>query len=282
MKIQSSILFLGTGTGAAVVGKGIRSSGGIIIRAGSNQLHIDPGIGAVTKAAEFGANLRENTAILLSHAHLNHSNDTKAVIDAMTYSGLDKQGVLIANKTSIVGTEEYAPVIPEHYKKYLERFITIDRNKRIGINDIEIQTITARHNEPNSVGFKFFAPDFTLAYSADTVYAPDIVDQYMNSNILILNVPYIKKTDHNLCVEDAIKIIQKVNPKLAVITHFSFEMIKADPLYEIREIQKQTKVQTIAAKDGMVINPISYSASQGQKTLQGYKKEQSEGFDSST
>ena len=49
-------------------------------------------------------------------------------------------------------------------------------------------------------------------------------------------------------------------------------MIRADPLYEIREIQKQTKVQTLAAKDGMFINPISYSASEGQKTLQGFKQ----------
>ena len=203
---------------------------------------------------------------------INHSNDVNAVIDAMTYSGLDKKGVLIANQTAINGTEGYSPVISDYYKGLLERFIAVDRNQRIGINDVEIKTITARHNEPNSIGFKFFTPDFTLTYTSDTVYATDLVEQYMGSNILIMNVPSIKKSGHNLCTEDAIKIIQKVNPRLAIITHFGYEMIKADPLYEVREIQKQTKVQTIAAKDGMVINPISYSASSGQKTLQGFKQ----------
>lgn len=190
----------------------------------------------------------------------------------MTYSGLDKQGVLIANQTSINGTENYVPVVNKYHRNLLERFITVNRNQRIGINEIEIQAITARHSEPNSIGFKFFTPSFTLTYSSDTVYAVDIVEQYMNSNILILNVPNVKKSEHNLCTEDAIKIIKKVNPRLAIITHFGYEMIKADPLYEIREIQKQTKVQTLAAKDGMVINPVSYSASAGQKTLQGFKQ----------
>ena len=264
---------MGSGTGSAVVGKGIRSSGGIILRIGQNQFHIDPGIGAVTKAAELGANLRENTAVFLTHAHINHSNDANAVIDSMTHSGLDKKGVLIANKTSINGSEDYSPVISNYHKGLLERYIMVDRNKKIGINEVEVQTITARHNEPNSIGLKFFAPDFTLTYSGDTVYAPDIVDQYLNSNILILNVPNIKKSEHNLCTEDAIKIIQKVNPRLAIITHFGHEMIKSDPLYEVREIQKQTKVQTLAAKDGMIVNPVSYSASEGQKTLQGFKEQ---------
>lgn len=273
IKINASILFLGTGTGAAVAGKGIRSSGGIIIKVNDNQFHIDPGIGAITKAAQFGANLRENTAVLLSHSHLNHSNDINAVIDAMTYSGLDKKGVLIANKNALHGTEDYAPVVTNYHRNLLERFIAVGRNQRLGINDVEIQTLTARHNEPNSIGFKFFTPDFTLTYSSDTVYGVDIIDQYMNSNILILNVPLIKKSEHNLCTQDAIKIIQKVAPRMAIITHFGYEMIKADPLYEIREIQKQTKIQTIAAKDGMIINPISYSASAGQKTLQGFKPE---------
>ncbi|MBD3163781.1 hypothetical protein GF323_01140 [Candidatus Woesearchaeota archaeon] len=270
--MTSSILFLGTGTGSGIVGKGIRSSGGIILSIKGNQFHIDPGIGAIIKAAEFGANLRENTAILVSHAHINHSNDANAVIDAMTYTGLDKQGVLITNKTALEGTEEYSPVINAYHKKLLERFISVDRNRKIGINEVEIQTITARHNEPNSIGFKFFSSDFTLTYTSDTVYAPDIVDQYMGSNIMIMNVPYVKKRENNLCVEDVVKILQKVKPRLAILTHFGSEMVKADPIYEVREIQKQTKVQSLAAKDGMIINPVSYAVSSGQKTLQGFKE----------
>lgn len=274
IKISSLILFLGTGTGPAVTGKGIRSSGGIILKSNDTQFHIDPGIGAIVKAAEYGANLRENTALLISHAHLNHSNDANAVIDAMTYGGLDKKGVAIANRTSLQGTDDYAPAISSYHRNLLERYIAVNRNQRIAINDIEIHVITARHNEPNSIGFKFFTPEFTLTYTSDTVYSLDIAEQYLDSNILILNVPFSQKHESNLCVEDAIKIIQHVQPRLAIITHFGYEMVKADPLYEAREIQKQTKVQTLAAKDGMVINPILYALTGVQKTLQG--KQQTE------
>ena len=99
--------------------------------------------------------------------------------------------------------------------------------------------------------------------------------QYKNSNILILNVPHISKDDakDNLCIEDAIKIVNEVKPRLVIIQHFGVEMVKGDPLFQVREIQRSTGIQTIAAKDGMVIDPISYSVDRGQKTLQAYPKE---------
>ena len=177
----------------------------------------------------------------------------------MSYSGFDRKGVLIANKTAITGTDEYPPAVSAHYREYLERFITVDRGQRIGINEIVIEALTARHSDPNSLGFKFIAHDLTITYSGGTVHAVDIVEQYLNSHILILNVPSIKKQGANLCIEDAVEIINKVKPQVAILTHFGHDLIKADPLYEIREVQKRTGVQTIAAKDGMAINPTSYS-----------------------
>jgi hypothetical protein len=53
-------------------------------------------------------------------------------------------------------------------------------------------------------------------------------------------------------------------------------MIKADPLYEAREIQRRTNVQTIAAKDGMVINPATYSAKSRNKTLNTFEQKELE------
>jgi len=37
-------------------------------------------------------------------------------------------------------------------------------------------------------------------------------------------------------------------------------------------LQKQTGVQTIAAKDGMIINPLSYAIDKGQRTLVSFPK----------
>ncbi len=53
-------------------------------------------------------------------------------------------------------------------------------------------------------------------------------------------------------------MISQVRPRLAIITHFGLEMLKADPLNEAREIQRITGVQTIAAQDGLIVSPGSY------------------------
>jgi ribonuclease BN (tRNA processing enzyme) len=203
---------------------------------------------------------------------MNHASDINAVINAMTYDGLDKKGVLITNKTVINGTESYHPFLLKHYRDYLERYIALEPGRKVAINEVEVQALTANHSEPNTIGFKFFTPQFVLTYSSDTKYSQELIEEYKNSNILILNVLSPKKQDSNLCTEDAIKIIKAVKPKLAIIQHFGIDMIKSDPLYETREIQKATKVQTLAAKDGMVLDPVSYAVHQGQRTLHAFNK----------
>jgi len=276
VKIASNIIFLGTGGDSYVVGKQVRASGGIILQVDDDQFHIDPGPGALVMAKETGVNLRANTALFVTHNHINHCNDINAVIDAMTYGGFDKKGVLVANKTVVNGSEHYTPYLQKYYRDFLERFIVLEAGKRVGINNVEIEAIKAKHSEPNAIGFKFITPDYTLVYTGDTMYSVETVSQYENANVLILNVPYLKKDEgrNNLCKEDAINIIKKVNPRLAIITHFGVNFLKSDPLYEIRDIQKETNCQVIAAKDGMVVNPVSYAVEQGQKTLYKYAKEE--------
>ena len=57
--MTAHIAFLGTGGDSTVVGKNIRSAGGIIIRFDNCQFHLDPGPGSLIKAQEAGMNLRE-------------------------------------------------------------------------------------------------------------------------------------------------------------------------------------------------------------------------------
>ncbi len=276
VKITSNIIFLGTGGDSYVVGRQIRASGGIILQVGDDQYHIDPGPGALVMAKEAGINLRANTALFVTHNHLNHANDINAVIDAMTYGGFDKKGVLVANNTVINGSPNHQPFLQKHFRDCLERFIVLEEGGKVGVNDVEVQAIRAKHSEPGAIGFKFITPEYTLTYTGDTVYSVETISEYENSNVLILNAPCLKKDESrdNLCKEDVINIINKVNPKLAIITHFGINFLKADPLYEVRDIQKETNCQVIAAKDGMVVNPVSYDVQQGQKTLYKYDKKE--------
>lgn len=270
--MSSQIIFLGTAGDSSVTARQWRASGGIVLKINDLQFHIDPGPGALNKAKEYGINLRGHTAILVSHAHLNHCNDLNILIEAMTLSGLDKRGVLIANKTVVQGSENYRPYLTLYHQTLLEKIIVLEDNQKAAIEIVEIHALRAEHTDPQTLGFKFFCPRFTLSYSSDTHYNRGLVSGMEGSDILILNVPYPshKAKNLNLDREGAIKIIRKIKPRLAIITHFGLEMLKADPLLEAREIQKQTQIQTIAAKDGLVVSPESYSAKSPQHRLSSF------------
>ncbi len=187
----------------------------------------------------------------------------------MTHNGLDKYGVVVANETVVNGCDGLRPMLTDFHKNCLERVLIMKPGQKVGINNTEIHALHAFHDDPNTIGFKFFTPNFVLAYSSDTKYSKDIVEQYANSDILILNVTYPFGTDKRELLDSdaATKILQKTKPRLAVLTHFGKRMFSADPLCEAREIQKKSGVQVISAKDGMIINPTSYSAQLRQKTL---------------
>ena len=252
------IIFLGTGGDAIVVGKQLLASGGIVVQVDDNQFHIDPGPGALVKAHEFNVNPRNNTAVIATHAHVNHCSDLNAVINAMSLAGMDVHGVVIVNETIIEGDEKHSKMITHFHKGCVEKVIDLSPGQRIGINNVEIIGTFAKHNDKNALGIKLITPYFSLGYSGDT-----------GIDILVLNVQFpddVKKEFH-LCTADAVKLIKEIKPKLAIITHFGVKMLQADPINEARKIQKETNVQTIAAKDGMVINPVSYSVNLRQKTL---------------
>jgi ribonuclease BN (tRNA processing enzyme) len=272
--MQPKLIFLGTGGDAIVVGKQIRSSGGIILQVEDNQFHIDPGPGAVTRAKDFGINLRNNVAVLVSHNHLNHCNDINAVISAMTFGGLDNKGVLVTNKSVYHGTDEFRPYITKQHKNLIEKSIVLEPGQRVGINEIEIKATRTQHSDIDTIGFKFITPSFTLGYTSDTGYSKELIEDFKDVDILIMNTvnPEDKKDKHQLNVEDVLRILPELKPKLAVMTHFGIKMEENDILSIARNIQRQTKIQTIAAIDGMVLNPVSYSVTQRQKTLNLYKK----------
>jgi len=99
-----------------------------------------------------------------------------------------------------------------------------------------------------------------------------LIEEYKGSNILILNCVYPRenKDGNNLNLDNVEKLIKEAMPKLCIITHFGVKLLKSEPLYLTRELQKKTGVQIIAAKDGMMIDPTNYSANLIQKTLNLY------------
>jgi ribonuclease BN (tRNA processing enzyme) len=255
------IIFLGTAGSSAVVSRQLRNSGGIILQVEDLQFHIDPGPGALVNAKDMGVNLRYTTAVLVSHNHINHCNDINVVIDAMTHSGIEHRGVILASKSVLQKIDGSHPIVTQHHQSLVEKIIPLEKNHKVGIELVEVNALSAEHTDPYAIGFKFFCPKFTLSYTGDTEVTDKLLDELSGSDFLILNVPYPGNTakGKNLDTEAAIKIISHVRPRLAILTHFGLDMLKADPIQEAREIQRITGVQTMAAKDGLIVASEGYN-----------------------
>ena len=260
--MDAKIVFLGTGGDAVVIGKGLLGCGGFVLKLGDIQFHIDPGPNSLVDAIKSKVNIRANTAVFSTVYDVLHFNDVNAVIAAMTYDGFDKKGVFVS-------TEEIVEnVLLNKSKRNVERVIALNPEQRLGIEDVEIRTLPL-NNKAYGFGLKFITDRFVLSYSSDTEYSRSVAKSYEDSDILILNVqqPGDEKAEGMLCRKDAEKIISIVKPKLAIITHFGLKMWKADPIYEARELQRATGCQVIAARDGLAISPLSYSARSKQRRL---------------
>ncbi|HLC19745.1 MAG TPA: MBL fold metallo-hydrolase [Candidatus Nanoarchaeia archaeon] len=263
------IVFLGTSGDSSVTAKQQRASGGFVLQIGELQFHIDPGPGALVRAKEFGINARATSAVLVTNNHLNHAHDVNAVVDAMTLGGMDKRGVLIGCESVLQGDALRPPALSPFHRGCLERVLALRAGQKAALEDIEIHGLFASHEDTTAIGIKILAPKFTIGYSSDTAYTKDVAAALEGCDIVVLNVthPEDTKSDYHLNRADAIKILEKVQPKLAIITHFGFGMLKADPLLEARQMQILTGVQVVAAHDGLTLSPQSYAAQSNQARL---------------
>lgn len=256
--MAKGIIFLGTAGDASVFGKQRRASGGVVLITEENQFHINPGPGSLVKYKENNLNPRETNAIFLSSQAVLEAGDANALIEAMTLNGLDKKGVLVAFKSDY-------EFVTEYHKTLVERFMPLDLGMRIAINDIEIKPTFS--TDENSCGFIFYTQEYVLAYVGNTSYKEGIAKDFKDVNVLILNCknPEDINEKSSMNVADAKKLISEIKPNLAIITGFGEKILNGDIIDEARNIQKATGVQTIAATDGLNINPQNYS--------QGYKQQ---------
>jgi len=272
--MEPAIVFLGTAGDVHAVSKQMRGSGGIILRADDLQFHIDPGPGSLTMAKIWGINPRETSVVLVSHNHVGHNNDLNACVHAMTLNGMDTRGVVVAPVSVIEGENGQGASLSPYHKKLVEKVIIAAPDKRIGIQDVDILPLMTKHPEPHGVGYKIMTTRFVLTYSGDTAFSKELLELYAGTDILILNTVFPRgcaAETENLTMEDAVKIVESVKPTLCILTHFGKQMLAVDPLQEARELQILTGVQVIAARDGQVINPYSYSAESRQKSLKQFQ-----------
>lgn len=250
---KNRIIFLGTAGARIVVSKQIRASGGIWLSLDDTNLYIDPGPGALVKCLTRKEKLdpRRLDGILLSHKHLDHSNDINAMIEAMTEGGFKRKGTVFAPADAL--NED--PVILAYVREYVNDIQVLKEGQTYTIGHITFSP-PVRHDHGNveTYGINFFGSKCTLSYITDTKFFPELSQHYRGDVLIISVVRLTPSHYYHLCIDEARRIIEEVRPKAAILTHFGMTVIKAKPWEVAEDLSKETGLTIIAARDGMTFD----------------------------
>lgn len=247
------IKFLGTAGARFAVTRQIRKSGGMWLSLEGTNLLIDPGPGSLVRCLASKPKLDpiELDGILLSHRHIDHSNDVNIMIEAMTNGGHKQKGVLFAPSDAL----DEDPIVLHHFRNHLERIVYLKDKNKYSLNSLSFETPVRHIHDVETYGIRFFGSEISLSYISDTKYFEGI-ESYYDADVLILNVVLLEAKDwiNHLSVVDAEKIISEIQPKLSILTHFGMTMIKAKPWKIADKLSESTQSNVIAASDGLQVS----------------------------
>lgn len=247
------IKFLGTAGARFVMIKQLRFSGGIWVKCNNTNCLIDPGPGSLLRCAKSRPKLDATKldGIILTHRHLDHSNDINVMIEAMTEGGFKKRGEVFLPEDALVSDS----VLLNHTRIMPGKITTLKPRTRYSIKNLEFATSSRLKHSVETYGLRFFFKDKTVCLLTDTRYFDSLPDEF-RCDILIINVvfPQPRPQIEHLSVDDAKIIIEKTRPEKTIITHFGMGMIKAKPTKIAEDLSSSLKTEVIAAYDGMTIN----------------------------
>lgn len=240
-----------------MVSKQLRASGGIWLSAAGENILIDPGPGSLVRCLSsrppldpFG--LR---GVILTHRHLDHSNDVNIIVEAMTNCGKNKKGILYAPLDALEGPD---PVVQLYLRSFLDKIEYLEEGKQFHHFNFTLE-IPVRHKHPvETYGLKFAFSFGKVAFVTDTSFFSELMDHYSDADILVLNVvlyeDHVADKVYHLNFKQAKDLVKGVMPKVAILTHFGMTMLQRKPYLLAQKLEEELGIRVIAAKDGMKLD----------------------------
>lgn len=257
-ELMNTIKFLGTAGARFVVMKQLRYSGGIWFNLDNTNILVDPGPGSLVRSLSSKPRLNpmDLDGIILTHRHIDHSNDINIMIEAMTNGGFSKKGIIFAPSDAL----DEDPVIFKYVRNHVERIEILKEKGNYKVGNISFSTPVKHIHGVETYGLNINVKDFCISLITDTQYFKNL-ESYYPCNILIIYVVLSNERQgiQHLSLNDVEKIISANNPKLCILTHFGMTILKAKPWEIAKELSKKLGVDIIAARDGMTIDIDQYS-----------------------
>ena len=251
-----SLKFLGTAGARFAVSTQLRHSGGLLWRLAGVTLWVDPGPGALVRALSARPPLDPSKveALLVSHRHLDHAGDATAVVEAMTGGGFDRRGTLLAPLDAL----EAEPVVFRYAQAFPSRRVVLREGGEVELaQGLRLSTPLAHDHGVETYGYRLQAPGLSVAHVVDTFWMEALPEAYRGVDLLLVNTTRLRGGDRRLLhlgADDAERLVAAVRPRLAVLTHFGMQMIRARPEAVAFAISERTGVPTLAARDGLALD----------------------------
>lgn len=253
------LIFLGTGGARHMVFSQVRKSGGMLFDFGDVVFSLDPGPGALVNARALKLNPEKWNGVMLSHLHIDHSTDANALLDGMTEPFLIAEQHCILPKEKTKSKFNYYPCVSAYHQKLVKKLYPVKPGDTVKIGSLDVKAIRTEHYDP-TVGFLIVHPKIRIAYPSDGPYFPGQERHCEGADVLILNVlaPKGFKPDPNthMSIDDAIRLVKSMTrkPKLIVLQHFSFWMLKNNLYKQCKILQDATGVKVLQAEDFMELD----------------------------
>jgi ribonuclease BN (tRNA processing enzyme) len=216
---------------------------------------IDPGPGSLIRIFERGLEPRDLNAIVLSHRHLDHVADIASVVESATDSNKNKLDLLLAPIDAVDGDD---PVVLKYTKKGFKKIEITELGKTIEYENIKIKPLIKHiHQGADTYSLQFEYNNKIFIYVACGRFYEDMLYAYPeNPDVMVFNTTFVKPNlnYYHLSAEDVERIIEKVKPKLTILTHFSVQMLRYTPFKIAKEMSDRTGLKVMAAHDGLKVD----------------------------
>jgi ribonuclease BN (tRNA processing enzyme) len=248
------ITFMGTAGARFVVAEQLRASAGVYLHMGGRHILLDPGPGALVACASHEPRIdpAELDAIILTHAHIDHSGDVNALIDAMTAGGWRRRGDVFAPAECLDGPHQ---VLLNYLRGFPTRLVSLEAEGSYSTQNVSFTTSCPHVHGRETYGIKFQLPGGRVSFVADTAWFDELPANYADSDVLIVNVVLLEPAHSDrikhLSTTDAERLVNAVRPRLTVMTHFGHKLLAAGPERIAEGIADRSGCPVVAARDGM-------------------------------
>jgi phosphoribosyl 1,2-cyclic phosphodiesterase len=239
------LTFMGTAGARFMVAKQLAASGGLYLEEGNTRISLDPGPGAIVQYAKRKVDLTKLDAIVISHRHIDHSNDVNVMIEAMTDGGFRHRGRLYCPSDALDGD----PVVLKYIRNFPQEIVALEPETEYKVGDITFTTTPRHVHQVETFGFRF---ENRLGWVTDSAYYDGIAEQH-KADVMVIHVVLMecRAGIPHLCLDDAERIIREAKPRLAILTHYGMTVWRAHPWELAADLTQRIGTEVKAARDGM-------------------------------